>query len=270
MKKTILSLVASLVIANSAAAVDTKVYATVNGDSITSNDIAVILRDPRINFESIPKDQQSQIMNSLIEQKLLSQSAMKSNIPNTKEYKVELEKLKQNLAFQIWMRDLSKTVKVKDADLKKYYNDNKAKYKSPLELKASHILVATQKEALDIIKSLEKSKNIKVDFTALAKEKSTGPSGVNGGELGWFTKEKMVPEFSDAATKLTKGGFTKEPVKTQFGYHIIYLDDKKASSAQSYEDVKNKLQQELSQKEFFDMIKEKASKLKEKAKIEYK
>ncbi len=270
MKKTILSIVASLAIANGAVAMDDKVYATVNGDKITSSDIAVILRDPRISFESIPKDQQTQILNSLVEQKLLAQNAVKSNIPNTEEYKKELEKLKQNLAFQIWMRDLSKTITIKDADLKKYYEENKNKFVSASELKASHILVATQKDATDIINSLKKSKDLKNDFTKLAKEKSTGPSGVNGGELGWFTQDKMVPEFSSAASKLTKGGFTTEPVKTQFGYHIIYLDDKKESSIQSFDDVKNKLNQELSQKIFFDMIKNEASKLKQKAKIEYK
>jgi parvulin-like peptidyl-prolyl isomerase len=80
----------------------------------------------------------------------------------------------------------------------------------------------------------------------------------------------MVPEFSTASMKLKSGEFTKAPVKTQFGYHIIYLDDKKESSIESFDDVKNKLQQELSQKIFFDLIKAEATKLKEKSKIEYK
>jgi len=270
MKKTILSLVASIAIASSAAAVDAKVYATVNGDSITSNDIAVALRDPRIKFSTIPQAQQKQIIDSLIEQKLLGQNAMKTNIPNTAEYKVELDKLKQNLAFQLWMRDLSKNVKVSQSDLKKYYDKNKVKFKAPLELKASHILVKTKKEADDIIAQLKKAKDIKVEFTKLAKEKSTGPSGVNGGELGWFTKEKMVPEFSDATLKLNKGEFTKTAVKTQFGYHIIYLDDKKAASIVQYEEIKNKLKQELLQQKFTVTVKNKAEKLKANANIEYK
>ena len=270
MKKTILSLVASIAIASSAAAVDAKVYATVNGDSITSNDIAVALRDPRIKFSTIPQAQQKQIIDSLIEQKLLGQNAMKTNIPNTAEYKVELDKLKQNLAFQLWMRDLSKNVKVSQSDLKKFYDKNKAKFKAPLELKASHILVKTKKEADDIIAQLKKAKDIKVEFTKLAKEKSTGPSGVNGGELGWFTQEKMVPEFSKATKILNKGEFTTQAVKTQFGYHVIYLDDKKSASAQSFDDVKLKLKQELSQKTFFEMNKKKAKILKAKAKITYK
>ncbi|MEA3384346.1 MAG: peptidylprolyl isomerase [Campylobacterota bacterium] len=270
MKKTIFSLVTCLALSSSAFAMDDKIYATVNGENITSNDISVALRDPRINFETVPKEQQKQILNSLVEQKLLSQSAMKSNIPKTNEYKVELEKLKQNLAFQIWMRDLSKTVQVSDSELKKFYKNNSSKFKSALELKASHILVASKKEADDIISTLKKSKNIKSDFTKLAKEKSTGPSGVNGGELGWFTQEKMVPEFSMASIMLKKGEFTKDSVKTQFGYHIIYLDDKKEANVQSFEEVKPKIQQELSQKVFLDMIKDKAAKLKKNAKIEYK
>ncbi|MEA2050786.1 MAG: peptidylprolyl isomerase [Campylobacterota bacterium] len=270
MKKTALSFVASLVIASSTFALDNKVYATVNGDEITSSDIAVILRNPNLKFESIPKEQQKQVLDSLIEQKLLSQKAMKSNIVNTDEYKNELNKLKQTLAFQIWMRDLSKNIKIDEKDLKTFYNQNRSKYIAKAQLKASHILVKTEQEAKELIKKLEVSKNIKQTFTQLAKDKSTGPSGVNGGELGWFTKDRMVPEFSDSADKLAKGEFTKKAVKTQFGYHIIYLDDKKNSTTQSFDSVKNKITQEYSQKVFYDMIKTEAQKLKTKAKIEYK
>lgn len=271
MRKSILSLVASLAIASSAVAMDNeKVYAVVDGDKITSSDIAVVLRDPRIQFESLPKTNQDQILNSLIEQKLLSKEAMNSNIPKTQEFKDELKKLKETLAFQIMMRDLSKTVKVDEKTLKDFYNKNKDAFKAPLQLKASHILLKTQKEAQDIIAQLKKAKDIKNEFTALAKSKSTGPSGSTGGELGWFTKEKMVPEFSEASEKLKIGSFTKEPVQTQFGYHVIYLDDKKEASTLKFEEVKDKISQQLEQQEFVKMIKDKAVKLREKAKIEYK
>jgi len=268
-KKTLLSLVACIAISSSAIAED-KVYAIVNGDSIKTSDIAVALRNPQVDFESMKKEQKDQILQNIIEQKVLAQEAYKSDIPNSAEYKEELGKLKQNLAYQIWIRDLSKTVQVKNEELKKYYNENKSKFKKPLELKASHILVSSEKEAKEIIKSLKKAKNIKSTFTQLAKDKSTGPSGANGGELGWFTKDKMVPAFSEATGKLVKGTFTKSPVKTQFGYHIIYLDDKKKSSTLKFDQVKLKLQQEFLQKLFVNRIKDKASKLIKKAKIEYK
>lgn len=270
MKKSILSFVASLAIASSSMAMDSKVYAVVNGENITSSDVAVMLRDPRINFDSLPKAQKDQVLNSLIEQKLLSKEAMGTNIPNTKEYKEELKTLKESLAFQIYMRDLSKSINVKEKELKDFYNSNKELFKAPLQLKASHILVKTKDEAKAIIKQLSKAKDVKNEFTKLAKTKSTGPSGSNGGELGWFTKEKMVPEFSSASEKLNKGAFTKEPVQTQFGYHVIYLDDKKSASSMNFDEVKDKIKQQLSQKKFYDMLKSKAEKLKSKAKIEYK
>ncbi len=268
-KKVILSLVASLAIASSVNAAD-KVYAIVNGESVTNQDIAMILRGQKVTYDSLPEVQQKQIIEGLIEQKLLSNEAYKSDIPKRTEFKIELEKFKKNLAFQIWMRDFSKETKVSQKELKAFYNENKSKMKAPVELKASHILVKTQKEADLIIKELSKSSNLKKDFTKLAQTKSTGPSGSNGGELGWFTKEKMVPEFSDATLKLKKGEITKTAVKTQFGFHIIYLDDKKEASTLSYDVVKNRLQQDLLQRKFTLNVKQKAEALKKNAKIEYK
>jgi len=168
------------------------------------------------------------------------------------------------------MRDYGKNIKVSTNDVKKYYEQNKTKYKMPMQLKASHILVKTKSEAQNIINELSKAKDIKATFTKLAKEKSTGPSGANGGELGWFPPSRMVPEFSKAAMKLSVGTFTKQPVKTQFGYHIIYLDGKKPAKEITFDSIKQKLAQELMQKQFLNSIKKKALELKSKAKIIYK
>ena len=269
-KKVILSLVTMIAISGTALAQTDKVYATVNGINITEKDVSLLLRGQNVQFESLQKDQQKQILDSLIEQKLLAEMAYKTDIPKSQEYKDELEKFKKSLAFQLWLRDFSKKITVDDKDVKKFYDTNKEKFKTPDQLKASHILVKTEKEAQDIIKELSKSKNLKDDFTKLAKEKSVGPSGANGGELGWFTKEKMVPEFSDAADKLAKGTITKTPVKTNYGYHIIYLDDKKASAMLEYEKIKDRLKQDLMQQKFAEDAKKEAEKLKKKAKIEYK
>jgi parvulin-like peptidyl-prolyl isomerase len=196
--------------------------------------------------------------------------AYKTDIPKSAEYKEELEKFKKSLAFQLWLRDFSKKITIDDKEVKKFYDTNKEKFKTPDQLKASHILVKNEKEAQEIITNLSKSKNLKEDFTTMAKEKSVGPSGVNGGELGWFTKEKMVPEFSEAAEKLTVGTITKTPVKTNYGFHIIYLDDKKASAILEYDKIKDRLKQDLMQEKFAKEAKEEALKLKKKAKIEYK
>lgn len=269
-KKIILSLVATLALSGSAIANQEKVYAVVNGEKITNQEIAMVLRDQRVTFDSLDKTQQKQIIDGLIEQSLLTAEAYKSDIINSKEYKEELEKVKKTLAFQFWIRDFSKNIDIKDSEVKKYYDSNKAKFKSTDQLKASHILVKTQKEADDIINELSKASNLKKAFTKAAQEKSVGPSGPSGGELGWFTKEKMVPEFSAAAAKLEVGKITKKAVKTQFGFHIIYLDDMKKAGVVAYEQIKERLKQELLQQKFTKSVKDKANKLKEKAKIQYK
>jgi len=269
-KKTLISIVASLALSSSLFAQTDKVYAVVNGDNITASDIAVALRDPRVQFDTLQDAQKKQVLSNIIEQKILAQEAFKSDIVKSDEFKKELEKVKQNLAYQIWIRDLSKTITVSDDDVKAHYEKNKAKFVTPATMKASHILVKTEKEANDIIKTLSSAKNKKELFTKLAKEKSTGPSGPNGGELDWFTKDKMVPEFSAAAEKLSVGTITTKAVKTQFGFHIIYLDDKKAAATLSFEQIKPQLKQELLQTLFVEKVQKIASDLKKKSKIEYK
>ena len=269
-KKTIISIVASLALSSSLFAQADKVYAVVNGENITATDIAVALRDPRIKFDTLQDAQKKQVLTNIVEQKVLAQKAFKSDIVKSAEFKKELEKVKQNLAYQMWIRDLSKTVTATDKEVKAHYEKNKAKYVTPMELKASHILLKTEKEAEEVIKSLNSAKDKKVAFTKLAKEKSTGPSGPNGGELGWFTKEKMLPEFSSAAEKLQVGAVTKKAVQTQYGFHVIYLDDKKASTALSFEKIKPQLKQELLQTKFVGKVQKMASDLKKKSTIEYK
>jgi len=275
-KKSILSLSAALVLTTSSlTAMDIKkVYANVNGKSITGADIALAIKNPKVDFDTLPKDTKHNILKSLVEKKLLSNVALNSDVVNDKIYKTTLkstiENIKEELAMQVWMQKELKKISVSDKETKKYYNDNKSKFLKPAEFKASHILVKTQKEAKDIINKLNKSKNLKVDFVSLAKEKSTGPSGKNGGDLGWFTPEKMVPEFSKATASLKVNSITKAPVKTQFGYHVIYLEDKKDKTTISYDKIKNDIKSYLTQEKFkvkVDNLIEKESK---KAKITYK
>jgi peptidyl-prolyl cis-trans isomerase C len=269
-KKTVLSVVTSLVMANSAFAVDNKVYAVVNGDIITEQSIAVALKDPRIKFNTLPAETQKNILDKLIEQKLLSQNALKTDVVKDEIYKTTLKSLSQDLALQVWMQKESKTIKVEDKELKEFYNKNKNLFNKPMQLNAKHILVKTEVEAKNIIKELNKASNLKAKFEELAKSKSVGPSGKNGGTLGWFSLDKMVPEFSKAADTLKKDSITKTPVKTQFGFHIIYLEDREAAKAVSFKEAKVQLEQKLGQDKFIDMIQKVADGLKQKAKIEYK
>jgi hypothetical protein len=265
MKKIILStIVASTLLCTSALSKD---YATVNGEKVTSNDIQLIIKDPKVDYNTLPKDIQTKILNQVINAKLLGQYTSKSKVTKQKEYKEAFNKLKVKLALEFWMQNLLKEIKTTDKNLKKFYKENKDKFTQKAVLNARHILVADEKTAKDIIKTLNKSKNLKEEFIKLAKSKSTGPSGVNGGELGWFEPKQMVPEFSDAAKALKKGTITAKPVKTQFGYHIIYLEDKKSEGVANFKDAKLKIEEIVKQTMFVEKIQAKIAKLRKKAKI---
>ncbi len=270
MKKTILSVVTSLVLANSAIAVENKVYAVVNGDNITAQSIAIALKDPKVQFDSLPKDTQKNILNRMIEQKLLSQKAMTTDAIKNKIYLDTLRSVKQDLALQVWMKQLASEIKVSDSELKDYYAKNKSTLQQPLQYKARHILVPTAQEANEIIKTLQSAKDLKSKFIALAKTKSTGPSGKNGGDLGWFGPTQMVAEFSQATAALKLGSITTQPVKTQFGFHVIYLEDKKKETTVNFEQAKTTMQKQIGQDKFIKQIQNLADDLKKKAKIEYK
>jgi parvulin-like peptidyl-prolyl isomerase len=268
--KIIISFLTSLFLVMTLTAKETKIYAVVNGDQITEQTIAIALKDPKANFDALPKDTKKNILDRIIEQKLLSQKALTTNIVNDKIYKQTLKSLKQDLALQVWMQKISKDIVLSTNEIKEFYKKNKKNFKKSAQIKARHILVATKKEAQNIIKTLKSSKNLLTKFKQLAKEKSTGPSSKNGGDLGWFSPEQMVPAFSQAASSLKINSITTIPVKTQYGFHIIYLEDKKKSSIANFQSVKLKIKQQLQREKFIQKIQEIVENLKKKAKIQYK
>lgn len=139
-------------------------------------------------------------------------------------------------------------------------SDVKAEYKAFIkdfdgtQLKASHILVKEEKTAKDIIKKLDGG----ADFAKLATEKSTGPSARNGGDLGWFGKGAMVPEFEQATLKLQKGKYTKSPVKTQFGYHVIKLTDRKTAPKPTLAELRQQIENTIFERKVNVIMEEKA------------
>lgn len=269
-----LTLTALLFCLTANAADDNKIYAVVNGINITKTDISIALKNQRVDFDTLKKEEQKQAIDQVIQKKILSEKALKSDIPNTKVYKdtlnLTIKGLKEELALQIWLQSISKDVTVSKEDAKKYYDDNQKLFMQPLQLNASHILVKTKKEAEKLIKKLSSSKNIKDDFKNLAIKKSTGPSGKNGGNLGWFTLEKMLPNFSKAALALEVGKITKTPVKTQYGYHVIHLNDKKESKSIAFHEVQNKINAILGQNKFKEKLDAIIKKEMSQAKIQYK
>lgn len=267
MKKTVLSFVASLALVSTLSASD-KVYATVNGDSITNLDIAQAIRDPRVNFEKLPKNVKDKLIQDLINKKLVTQEAYtKKSVINSKDYKQALERIKKDLAFEVWQKQELESIKITDKNTKEFYNKNKNMFKTQATLSARHILVKELKDAEKIIKELDKAKDKEKEFIKLAKTKSVGPSGKTGGDLGTFPENQMVPEFSKAAKVLEKGAYSKKPVKTQYGYHVIYLKDKKAAKVLPYAEVKKNISQIMLGDAYGKKIKDLSSNLRKKAKI---
>jgi len=263
------SLLAVAVMATSVVASD--ILVTVNGKNITKQDAEqfVAASAPNAHFKQLDKAQQNMIKERLVEKVLFTELAKKEGVDKNPEFIKNMEKIKEELLVNMWMKMQLENAIVSDSEAKEFYEKNKAKFQQSETVKASHILVKTEKEAKAIIDELKPHKDakLKAKFVALAKEKSTGPSGPKGGDLGTFTKDQMVPEFSESVWALKDGTITLEAVKTQFGYHIIYLEKKNLAQPVSYEKVKEKIILSLKQKQFAGKISEMAKELKSKAKI---
>ena len=177
--------------------------------------------------------------------------------------------LKNELAINVWMKKQLDNVVVSDSEAKDFYDKNSDKFLEEATLHARHILVETEQDAqkiIDELKSLQ-GKALQEKFVELAKAKSTGPSAPNGGDLGTFKKGQMVPPFEKAVWELEEGKITTKPVKTQFGYHVIFLEKKNEASTMAYEEVKPQIVASLKQKQFTTKIQEIAKELKKKATI---
>ncbi len=244
-----------------------KTYAVVDGQEITDGDVAVFLKNPQIKLENLPEPNRKKVLDRIIDNKLLTKYAIKQGIESDKEYKIALEKVKENLALEIFMQKEFKKLKISDKEIKDFYNKNREKFQQPAKVKARHILVKTENEAKSLIKELNSASDVKAKFIELAKKNSIGPSKNNGGDLGWFGERQMVPAFSKAAFALKKGEYTKKPVKTQFGYHIIYVEDKKPAGIAKLKDVKNNIIISLKSKKFNEKMMNLAKSLREKAKV---
>jgi len=263
------SLLALSIIASSALASD--VLVTVNGKNITKQDAQAFVKAqaPQANFSELKPEEQKMITDRLVEKQLFTELAAKEGIDKKPEFQRNMEKIKEELLVNMWMKEQMDNLVVSDSEAKEFYEKNIAQFMGKAKMHARHILVETEKAAKEIIDALKslKGDELKEKFIELAKSKSTGPSGPQGGDLGTFTKGQMVPEFSKAAWELENGNITKEPVKTQFGYHVIYLENKEDAKPVSYDAVKDQIVASLKQKQFAAKIAEVAKELKSKAKI---
>ncbi len=251
-----------------------KTFAIVDGVEITDKDIAMILRAmPGATYDKLPEEVQKQVLNQAIEQRLLINQAKKDGVQNSDDFKNALKEAQDELVLGVWMKQELDKITISNSEAKDFYSKNSNLFTQPEQVKARHILVKTESEAKNIITQLDKAPKGKLidEFNKLSSQHSIDDGiAANGGDLGWFGREEMVPEFSEAAFKLSKGNYTKTPVKTNFGYHVILLEDKKSSGIAPFDGVKERVLQGLKMQKFKEVVAQKAQSLRKDAKVEIK
>ena len=218
--------------------------ATVNGKAISAEAYGVWAQaqtQGHKKADDLTPDERKQALEGIENLYISAQEAERQNIAADPEVAARIELDRMNLLAAAMFQKYIKEKTATEADLKAEYERQIAGMPKQ-EFRASHILVKEEAQAKDVVAQLGKG----AKFDALAKKYSVDPgSNKNGGDLNWFTPEKMVKPFSEAVSKLAKGEYTKEPVKTRFGYHIIMLDDTRPVQFPPYEQVKDKVQQQL-------------------------
>ena len=236
--------------------------AVVNGKPITLKTYEFYLRQlqaerPNANLAG----NRQMVINELVNRELLYQDAVKKKLDKDPEVAFALEQLRMNTMIQANVGKIAGDLKITDEMLKKEYDEKIAKA-DVTEYKASHILLKTEDDAKAVIKELDSG----AVFSDVAKAKSTGPTGPDGGDLGWFKAGQMVPPFAQALTQMQKGTYSKTPVQTQFGWHVILLEDTRKATPPKFEDVKPQLANMMRGQQINSYIEN----LRNKAKVEVK
>ena len=219
------------------------VVAKVNGSKIYKSMLVSAQRLLPQQYQKMPLEQiYPALVDTVIDMKLSAADARRRNLHKTSDFKVLMARIEDQMLQRTALQDeIDKALT--DEALKKRYTDLIKKSEASMELRARHILLKTESDAKAIIKELEEG----ADFALMAKNKSTGPSGPNGGDLGFFGKGQMVPEFERAAFALGEGEITSSPVKTQFGWHVIKVEGYRKTQPPTFASVKQRLETEISQ-----------------------
>ncbi len=229
------------------------VAATVNGKDIKVSEVKLAYdTTPSVNQKTSFDEFYEKALDVFVDGEVVYQAAVAAKVTESPEYKTQLNVIKADLARKIYLEKEVKA-KIDDKAVKKLYDDYTKTFKGEKEVKAKHILVNSEATAKEVIEKLNKDGN----FDKLAKEYSKEPA-----ELGYFTKEVMVPEFAGAAFALKKGEFTKKPVKTQFGYHVILVEDIRDAKPQPLKNIEPQLKAMLAQKSMGDVVRGLQSKAK--------
>ena len=256
--KSSVALIAALVLP---LAVMAQNVATVNGKAVPQSRVDALIKTATHGQEA-PPELKAQAKDQVVMREIFSQEAEKQGIQNSPDYKAQLDLVRQTVLINTLFQNFVKAHPVSDADAQGEYDKIKAE-QSGQEYHARHILVDSEDEAKKLIAQIKAG----AKFEDLAKKssKDTG-SAENGGDLDWAKPSAYVPEFSTALQGLKKGQMTDAPVKTQFGYHIIRLEDTRAAQFPSYDEVKDKIKQQMEQVK----LQEYQEKLRKAAKTDYK
>jgi peptidyl-prolyl cis-trans isomerase C len=262
-----------------AATLSANTIVTVNGKAITSEEVnEALMQATQGRFSSLPKDKQQEMgqrmVQELVMQEVVYDDAKKQKIENSREFKDEFakvtEQLKKRISVQLWQKKVSDKVAVSEKEVSDYYNKNKAEFQEKDRVHAYHILVKTEDEANKLISQLKylKGADLENKFTALAKTNSIdSAAAARGGDLGLFAQGQMVPAFDKVVFGMDVGTITTTPVKTEFGYHVIYLKEKKPSRLLSLNEVKNFIIQRIKMDKFKSVVQAKMQELQKTAKI---
>lgn len=221
---------------------DNKVLAKVNGKEITQEDLNnAMVRFPKENQQYFATEQgKSQLLDQMVSFELIHNYAKEQGLENSDEYKEQLEVLKRDILIQAAVKKILDSVTVTEEEIKEFYNNNEDMFMTQESVSAKHILVDSEEKAKDIKAKIEAG----TSFEDAAKEYSSCPSAAQGGDLGSFTRGRMVPEFEEASFALEIGKVS-DPVKTQFGYHLIKVEEKMPAAKKSFDEVKNSIKVNL-------------------------
>jgi peptidyl-prolyl cis-trans isomerase C len=256
-----LALVAGFALAAPAVrAQDDPVVARVNGTEIRQSDLAVA--EDEVGAQQVaqmpPEQKRDYLISFVTDMLLVAKAAEAKKVGDSADFKRKLAFARNKLLMEQYLQSEAKAA-VTEAAMRKVYDEAVGQMSKEPEVRARHILVETEDEAKAVLAELKKG----ADFAELAKSKSKDPGSADGGDLGYFTKDQMVPEFSEVAFKLEKGALS-EPVKSQFGWHIIKVEDKRERQPPEFDKVKDQLEQYVVRRQQVEMI----TKLRQEAKIE--
>lgn len=228
------------------------VLAVAAGHEITEGELNDLIRNypPEQQIYMSSPQAKQQVLEQIIAFHLFHKMAVEEKITESKEYEEMIEKMKVELASHMAATSVIEGIKVDEAEEKSFYEENQELFAAKSQVSAKHILVDTEESANDIRKEMEEG----LSFEEAAKKYSTCPSKEQGGDLGYFSKGQMVPEFEKAAFE-GEIGKVIGPVQTQFGYHLIRVEDKKEASVMPFEQVQEQIHQQLiqnKQKEAYD------------------